>query len=55
MNVLEVSPLKTLIFNLHYFGLRGLKFPVLVFNNFKLKKCSGVVELSDWSFGAVRL
>lgn len=55
MNVLEVSPLKTLIFNLHYFKLRGLKFPVLVFNNFKLKKCSGVVELSDWSFGAVRL
>ena len=26
-----------------------------MFNNFKLKKCSGVVELSDWSFGAVRL
>ena len=26
-----------------------------MFNNFKLKKCSGVVELSDWNFGAVQL
>lgn len=54
-NILGISILKTLQFNLHYFGLRGLKFPVLIFKNFRLNKLCGKVELRDWSFGAVRL
>lgn len=37
-NILRISILKTLQFNLHYFGLRGLKFPVLIFKNFRLNK-----------------
>lgn len=53
-NILGISILKTLQFNLHYFGLRGLKFPVLIFKNFRLNKLCGKVELRDWSFGAVR-
>ena len=54
-NILRISILKTLQFNLHYFGLRGLKFPVLIFKNFRLNKLCGKVELRDWSFGSVRL
>ena len=54
-NVFGISILKTLQFNLHYFGLRGLKFPVLIFKNFRLNKLCGKVELRDWSFGSVRL
>ena len=51
-NIFGISILKTLQFNLHYFGLRGLKFPVLIF---RLNKLCGKVELRDWSFGSVRL
>ena len=54
-NIFGISILKTLQFNLHYFGLRGLKFPVLIFKNFRLNKLCGKVELRDWSFGSVRL
>lgn len=55
MEIHKISIYKTLRFNLRYFGLRGLKFPVLVFKNFRLNKLCGKVELRDWSFGAVRL
>lgn len=54
-NILRISILKKLQFNLHYFGLRGLKFPVLIFKNFRLNKLCGKVKLRDWSFGSVRL
>lgn len=54
-NILRISILKTLQFNLHYFGLRGLKFPVLIFKNFRLNKLCGKVKLRDWSFGSVCL
>lgn len=54
-NILRISILKTLQFNLHYFGLRGLKFPVLIFKNFRLNKLCGKVQLRDWSFGSVCL
>lgn len=55
MRFQDVSVRKTIKYNFHYFGLKGLKFPVLVFRNFKLDKMHGKVELSNWSFGAVRL
>ena len=35
---LRISILKTILFNLHYFGRKGLKFPVLVGKNFIFKK-----------------
>ena len=38
---------KTLIFNIKYFGLKGLKFPVLISKNVKLKRLSGQVVLND--------
>ena len=37
----EISPLKTLRFNLHYFGLRGLGLPVLVSRSTKLHTLRG--------------
>lgn len=55
MKIHKISIYKTLRFNLRYFGLHGLKFPVLIFKNFRLNKLCGKVELRDWSFGAVRL
>lgn len=55
MKIPQLSILKTLYFNLHYFGLRGFKLPVLVFKNFKLNLLRGKVELQDWNFGVVRL
>lgn len=37
---------KTIYFNLHYFGRRGVRLPVIVSRKFKLKKMKGTVELS---------
>lgn len=39
--LLRISILKTILFNLHYFGRAGLKFPVLVGKNFIFKKLGG--------------
>ena len=50
-----ISIIKTLYFNLHYFGLKGLRFPVLVFRNFKLEKLGGNIVLSNYNFGSIRL
>lgn len=38
---LDFFILKTILFNLHYFGRKGLKFPVLVGKNFIFKKLGG--------------
>ena len=37
----EISIIKTLRFNLHYFGFRGFKLPVLVSRNFVLLRMGG--------------
>lgn len=56
MNILSVSWKKTIRFNLHYFGIRGLKLPVLIFRNFTLKKLGGTVEIKCGAgFASVRL
>ena len=48
MNYLKkYSCFKTLYFNLHYFGLRGLTLPVLIGRKFKLKKMQGKVIIPD--------
>ena len=44
--ILEISPLKTLRFNLHYFGFKGLKLPVLISRSTKLHTLRGGYRLS---------
>lgn len=39
--LLDVSILKTLRFNLHYFGIKGFRLPVLVSKNVMLKNLRG--------------
>ena len=51
--ILSMSLLKTLIFNLKYFGLKGLKFPVLISKSTKLKKISGKVILKRNKFKSI--
>lgn len=55
----ELSIIKTLRYNLHYFGVRGFRFPVLVSRNFVLPRLGGVASLmisdlaaSVWVFRA---
>lgn len=38
----EISIFKTLRFNLFYFGIRGLKLPVLISRNFVLLRLGGL-------------
>lgn len=53
--MLETSLLKTLLFNLRYFGAKGFRFPVLVSRNIALKGLGGRVELGRFTRGCVRL
>lgn len=47
---------KTVIFNLKYFGIKGLCFPVILSNKVKLKKLKGTVLLPNRiSFGMVKI
>lgn len=38
---------KTIIFNIKYFGLKGLRLPILVSKNVKIKRLSGKVILNS--------
>lgn len=40
----EISIFKTLKFNFHYFGIRGIKLPVLVSHNFVLLRMGGIAS-----------
>lgn len=55
ISMLKISIVKTLIFNLKYFGIRGLKMPAFVSRNFKLKKLKGRIELLEFRTGAIKL
>ena len=46
---------KSLLFNLHYFGLAGLRLPVLLSWRVRLERLSGRVFLARHRFGTVRL
>lgn len=47
---------KTIWFNLHYFGLKGLNLPVLLSNKVKIKKLKGIVSInSTYHFGMIKL
>lgn len=45
----EISILKTIRFNLNYFGIKGLKLPVLISNNVKMASLDGTVELAQYN------
>lgn len=50
--ILEVSLIKTLRFNIHYFGIKGLKLPILVSRYTKLSNLKGKVIIANpRSFG----
>lgn len=51
----EISLIKTLRFNLHYFGFRGFKLPVLVSRNFDLLRMGGGCIIDEFKTGFVRL
>lgn len=53
--VLNVSLIKTVLFNFHYFGWEGLRFPVIVYRNYKLLKMSGEVQLGVNRTGIIQL
>ena len=44
--MLAVSVLKTLRFNLHYFGIKGMRLPVIVSKSVMLKSLRGGKKLS---------
>lgn len=51
----EISFIKTLYFNLKYFGFKGLKFPVLLSKKTKLQKVSGNIILKEYNFGDIKI
>lgn len=51
--ILELSLIKTLVFNIRYFGLKGLKFPCLVSKSTRFEKLGGVVKLNDYKFAGI--
>lgn len=51
----ELSIVKTLIFNIGYFGLKGLRLPVLVSKNVKLNVLRGSIIINKYSFGIVKI
>lgn len=47
---------KTLLFNIKYFGIKGLKFPVVLSYKVKLSKLSGKVRINaSKKFGMIKL
>lgn len=53
--IFEVGILKTLIFNIHYFGLKGLKFPVVVSRKVKFENLKGRVECKYYKTASIHL
>lgn len=48
---------KSLIFNIKYFGIKkGIRLPILISNNIRIKKISGNIEIQDkFSFGVIKI
>lgn len=53
--VFQLSLIKTLHFNLHYFGFKGLKLPVLVSRYTRLSRLEGEVYIEKPSFGCIHI
>lgn len=54
-DVFQLSVLKTLLFNVHYFGIVGMKFPVFVAKNVKFGNWGGRLELESFKTGNIRI
>lgn len=53
--LLDASILKTLRFNLHYFGIKGFRLPVLVGKNVMSKNLRGGVKIESYKTANVRI
>lgn len=53
--LLEISMLKTVYFNLHYFGIKGMRLPVIVSKNVMLKNLRGGVKIESYKTGNIRI
>lgn len=51
--ILDISIIKTFIFNFRYFGLKGLKLPCLISRSTKFEKLGGEVILSKYRFASI--
>lgn len=51
--IMQLSIIKTIKFNIYYFGIKGLKFPCLISKNTKLEKLSGKVILKNCGFKSI--
>lgn len=51
----QISLIKTICFNLHYFGLRGFHLPVLIARNVILKQLGGKVILNEGGTGIIKI
>ena len=51
----DISILKTIRFNLRYFGKKGVYFPVIITKNVILKNMQGKVELESYKTGNIRI
>lgn len=51
----RISIIKTLRFNLRYFGIRGFTFPVIVGRNFILSSMNGTVHIDSFKTGNIWL
>lgn len=51
----DVSILKTIYFNLHYFGIKGIQLPVLISDNVVLKSMKGTIKLESYKTANVRI
>lgn len=48
---------KSLLFNLHYLGIKGFKMPILVSGKVKLKRLKGkvIIAADNWNFGMIKI
>lgn len=55
MKMFQVGLIKTLRFNIHYFGIKGLKLPVLVSRHTRLSGLGGRVRIETPLFGCIHI
>lgn len=53
--ILSISILKTIVFNLYYFGVGGVKLPVLLARQVKIRTLSGKVTVRSYRTGNVKI
>ena len=54
--ILRISIIKTIRFNFHYFGIKGvIKTPVLIAKNIKIKALKGKCHIQSFKRGSIRI